>query len=424
MRLAMFALLACLLLTGQAWSVDIHALLEAAARHPGVEISRIAVQESTLQQEAATAALFPKFNLFSTTEVYNSPTNVRPMPPTEVNVQRGDTIPFSREILRYGLTFELPLYVKPLYVLKEKALSLTEKAKLDRRLTLISREAAVVSLNSSFEYLRSLEKAIGARKESLAKARDDMTLKVQNGRAAEAELLKINNSINDLDQQQNEIRTKVLDVIQGIKTATDITLYDPAPMEWVGEIRPGPLLGMQKQEKEVEAAAKELERRQAARYPTLGIFATVSGNDGVAYNNDRHFFRTYDFVGLALRFPLFDKSLLTDEAIARVQWQKAQTRLEETRIELQALADNLRERLPVIDRSITIAEESVENSEALLAIAKVAFDLGRMITEEYLRFESQRLAAEATLYQARQQRWQILAQQAVLYGIDLRGLVR
>ncbi len=43
--------------------------------------------------------------------MFTLPTNLRPMP-TEVNIQAGDPIPFSREILRYGLTLDMPLFVK------------------------------------------------------------------------------------------------------------------------------------------------------------------------------------------------------------------------------------------------------------------------------------------------------------------------
>jgi hypothetical protein len=47
-----------------------------------------------------------------------------------------------------------------------------------------------------------------------------------------------------------------------------------------------------------------------------------------------------------------------------------------------------------------------------------------MIVEEYLRYESDVLAAESTLYQTRHQLWETVAQQAILYGTDLRGVVK
>ncbi|MGA8242740.1 MAG: hypothetical protein WB818_19360 [Desulfobacterales bacterium] len=46
-----------------------------------------------------------------------------------------------------------------------------------------------------------------------------------------------------------------------------------------------------------------------------------------------------------------------------------------------------------------------------------------MTLEDSLRYESDVLSAQAVLYQAQQQRWQVLSQQAALYGTDLKGVV-
>ena len=119
-RIIMVTML-CLIWSGQGLAQDIHDLLDAAARQPGYEVSAMAVEESALNQEGATAALFPKIGLFGRAEAYNSPTNLRPVTPTEASVAAfGEPVPFSREILRYGLSFEAPVYVRELYVLRQK----------------------------------------------------------------------------------------------------------------------------------------------------------------------------------------------------------------------------------------------------------------------------------------------------------------
>ena len=92
--------------------ISIGDLFEAVAQQPGFAVSALSVEENSLQEERAAAALYPKLGLFGRLESYNSPTNLRPMPPTEVNVLAGEAIPFSREILRYGLNFEEPLSVE------------------------------------------------------------------------------------------------------------------------------------------------------------------------------------------------------------------------------------------------------------------------------------------------------------------------
>lgn len=406
-------------------ALTIRDLLDAVERQPGYKVSEMSVHESKLQKERATAALYPKLELFGRFESYNSPTNLRPLPPTEVNVQAGESIPFSREILRYGLSFEAPLYVRELYVLQQKMMLLRDKAKVDHQLDLLGRQASVVSLNSALAYFQALEAAIDARRTSLAKTLEDMSLKVKTGRAPESELLKIEKVLNDLDQQRNDVEIKRLDTLREIQTLTGMELTAAVDMnlERLPD-KTSNFLSVIAEQYNTEAAEKELQRRRATRWPTLWITGSVSGNDGEAYNTDKHIHRDYNQVALMLKFPLFDRTLSSDESIARVQLEKAKRRLEQTRLDVLALADTLDRKIKVIENSIAVAEKSVNHSQKLLTIAKVALQSGRITTEEYLRYESDVLAAQASLYQARQQMWQIVAQQAVLYGTDLRGVVK
>jgi outer membrane protein TolC len=398
--------------------------LDAAARQPGYDVSVMSVRESALQQKRSTSALFPTLGLFGRFESYNSPTNLRPMPPTEVNIQAGESIPFSREILRYGMTFDAPVYVRELYVLRKKAALLKEKAETDRQLDLLGRQAAVVSLNSALAYLQGLDKAIAARRASLRKTLEDMALKVKSGRSPESELLKIRKTLNDLDQQRNELAAKRLDTLRELGALTGITLTDPVPMTLVQKPHGTSYLPVTAAQYNADAARKEVERRRAARLPVLSITGMLSGNDGEAYNTDSHVYRSYNEAALVLKIPLFDRSLATDEAIARVQLEKAKRKLAQTRIDTASLADTLERKIPIIEKSIELAEQSISDSQRLLAVARVAVRSGRMTLEDYLRYESDVLAAQASLYQAREQRWQVLSQQAALYGADLKGVVK
>jgi outer membrane protein TolC len=398
--------------------------LDAAARQPGYDVSVMSVRESALQQKRSTSALFPTLGLFGRFESYNSPTNLRPMPPTEVNVQAGESLPFSREILRYGLRFEAPVYVRELYVLRQKAALLKEKAETERQLDLLGRQAAVVSLNSALTYLQGLDKAIDARHASLSKTLEDMAIKVKSGRTPETELLKIRKTLNDLERQRNELAAKRLDTLRELNALTGIALTDPVPMTLVQKPGGTSYLPVAAAQYNADAARKEVERRRAARLPVLSITGTLSGNDGEAYNTDSHIYRSYNEAALVLKIPLFDRSLATDEAIARVQLEKAKRKLAQTRIDTASLADTLERKIPIIEKSIELAEQSISDSQRLLAVARVAVRSGRMTLEDYLRYESDVLAAQASLYQAREQRWQILSQQAALYGTDLKGVVK
>lgn len=425
MKHSILVLIFSLLCTGSSWAIGIQDLLDAVSRQPGYDVSALSVQESGLQQERATAALFPKLGLFGRAESYNSPTNLRPVTPTEASkAAGGEAVPFSREILRYGLSFDAPVYVRELYVLRQKAMLLREKSETDRQLDLIGRQASVVSLNSALAYLQALEAAIVARRASLGKTLEDMSLKVKTGRSPESELLKIRKTLNDLDQQRNELDIKRLDTLREIRALTGVELAAAADMTLLHPPGGTSYLPVTAAQYSTDAAAKEVERRRAARWPTLALTGFVSGNDGEAYNTDSHIYRSYSTIALVLKFPLFDRTLSTDESIARVQLEKAKKHLEQTHLDMAALADTLDRKIPVVENSIGLAEKSIADAQTLLSVAQVAVRSGRMTMEDYLRYESDVLAAQAVLYQARQQRWQVVAQQAALYGTDLKGVVK
>lgn len=424
MRLFLFSIAFLLGFSGLASGLTIKDLLDAVEKQPGYQVTKFSTEEPATEKKRATALLLPKLSAFTRYERYNSPTNLRPLPPTEVNVQAGESIPFSREILRYGLNFDAPLYVHELYVLRQKVGLLHKKAEIDRQLDLLHRQASTVALNSALTYLRSIEQALDARRASLTKTLEDVQVKVKTGRAPEAEIFKISKVLNDLDQQKDEIHTKQVDTMKELRALTGIELAEPVPMTLVKKPSGEEFLAVKSAQYAAEAAQKEFERRRAARFPTLSATAFVSGNDGEAYNTEKHIYRSYHEVALVVKLPLFDQSISADEAIARVQTQKAKNQLEQTKIDMQALADALARKIPYLEHSIAVAEKSVEDSENLLNIAKVALQNGRMIMEEYLRYESDVLASQSTLYQARHQLWEAITQQAVLYGTDLRGVVQ
>jgi len=407
----------------QAETFTIHGLLEAASRHPDVEVSELAAQEGDLRIEQAGAALYPKLSLFGKVETFNSPTNLRPMPPTEINVMAGDSIPFSREILRYGLSLEAPLYVAKVYRLREKMRALAEKSSIAHQINRVSRQAAVVSLNSGYQALFQLEEAVAARRKSLAETRLTMRRKVDNGRAPEAELMKIDNSLIALEQQQNDLAGRDLDLKRELERFTGLEVTAPVDMALAAPPE-GDLIGLQLEEAELAAQQKEVERARAGRYPTLSLMGAVSGNEGEAYNTDTEVFRSYNFAALVLNLPLYDRGIGVDEALARVGAQKAAKKLAETRIELIAQEKNLQARLPVVEAGLTLAERSLANNRELLEIARVSYASGRTTTEEYLRYEAQVLEAQAAEAKARDEGWQIRAKQAVLYGTDLKGVVK
>ena len=150
----------------------------------------------------------------------------------------------------------------------------------------------------------------------------------------------------------------------------------------------------------------------------------MSENGGEAYNTGRSIDRSYNYIGVKLAIPLFNRSLSTSIDQARIKLRREKQQLAQLRVDVSTKAQALNDQLPLIDHSTTLAQTSLDNNQKLLDIAKVAYRSGRMTTEEYLRFETKVLDAEASLYKTDVERWQVISQQAILYGDELTGVVQ
>jgi len=421
--------LTCLLLL--LWALPLQAaqptiteLLNAAARQPELKAGRLAVQGTDIQLKQARAALYPKLSVFGSYEMYNSPTNLRPMPPTEINIAAGDSIPFSKRIARYGVRVEMPLFVKELYSLADKVKKLKKSSRARYRIELLTRQAQVVSLDASLAFNAHLNAAIDARLASLRKTRDDLKLAVSNGRAAESELLKVQTASNDLQRQKNDLARQALVLTSQIEQLTGIRLNRFVGLTLKRPVAKGAFLPQTEQQAKVAAAEKDLQQVRDRHYPALKLEGFLSENRGEAYNTDRSIDRSYDYIGVKLSFPLFDRSLSTSIDQADIQLRRQKDQLAQLRIDLKAEAGSLDGQLKLIGHSTELARTTLENDRRLLEIAKVAFRNGRMTTEDYLRYEAQVLDAVAALYQTQVDRWQAISRQAVLFGDELTGVVQ
>jgi len=404
--------------------LNITMLLEAVEKQPGMQSSHLDTQAASIQLEQARAELYPKFTAFGSYEKYNSPTNLRPMPPTEVDVTAGESIPFSEEIERYGVKVEMPLFIKGLYTLADKVTELQQVKKLGYNLNLTTRQAEVVSLDASLAYVTHLDTALAARLDSLRKTRDDLQRAVDNGRTPESEVLKIETTINNLQKQQNDLKIQRISLSNQIKQATGLELDTFVPLTQLRPVNEGEFLSEQQQQSNVAVAEKELQRVRDQHYPTVKLVGAVTENYGTAYNTDESINRSYNYFGINISIPLFERGLSKSIDLAQNQLHKEKKRLAQLQIDLATEADTLAGQLPLLQRSQELANKSAQNSKKILEINKVAYRNGRMTTEEYLRNETEVLDAEAALYKISRDRWQVLCRQAVLFGDDLQGVVK
>jgi outer membrane protein TolC len=402
-------------------------LFDALKRQPQSRLDAMQAEYAELTAQRVKDKLYPSASLFASYEHYNSATNLRPVPPTEINRLTADRepIPFAQTIERIGGKVNVPIFVKELFSLRDKAMAMAGSAKARKRLNRLQNEAMILGSDANWRYLTALKKALDARKKSIRKMYEDTKIKVESGRAAGIALEKMEESINRLDMAMNSAEIKEAEIESVIESLTGLSLDGPVPLEKTGSVRRGELFVLKPLQYEVEAGRHDVQAAYDVLYPKVTASAMWSENyaqHDVFTGDDVH--RGYGNYMVGISMPLFEKSNFTAIQQAKIDLQKERFRLSKTAQEFEARAKALHRSLRLYERSRELAKKSIGNREKLLAYAKVAYETGRMSEEEYLRYEEALLDAQSRLYEADANYWQALAQLAVIYGHDLSEIVR
>jgi len=333
-------------------------------------------------------------------------------------------LPFSKNISRLGVQFSWPLFVKSLYTLKEKTSLMHLAAKEKKRLNLIQREAGVVGAVAYLHYMESLKDALLAKEKSILATRKKIALMVKEGRTAKSKLITLDTHINelkmniiDIDRQKNTLVAKI-ETLTGIALEYSVPLYQQQPLNKEKIFALLPL------EKRVQASEKGIKAAKEGYYPTLAMKGNYTYSYADAYNNDASVNTEYGMIGLYVNVPLYDRSKPTAVEEAKLDYYKEKSLIDDTRNRLSVQAKELSREITLLNDSVGLAQKSIEEQKALLKVAKVSLDNEVITQEEYLRYEDAVVNAKANLYKIDAQKWQDIAQLAVIYGNDLKGIVK
>ena len=401
-------------------------LFNALKKNPSIKLDDLSVKSVQIAQDLVTANLLPKLDLVGSYEHFNSPTNLLPVTPKESASFKNPNIPqpFGKNIGRIGVTFSMPLFVKSLYTTRDKIKHLKLSAKVKKKLNFIQKEAMIVGANSSWQYLINLKKALQAKRKSILKSKITISTGVKSGRFPKSALYKIDEALNKIDININQIDMKITEAKNIIYELTNIRLKKPVNITQIRDINMKnflaikPLLEKQKANKIGIKASKE------KLYPAFMIKGKYMYNQTDAYNNDKEIDRDYGSIGLYLKMPIFDDVALQNIQKAKVDYLKSKEMTKKIELSLKAKANNLKTTLPLLENSIILAKQSVQNQKKLLKIAKVAYKSQRMTEEEYLRYEDALESAKANLYLLKSKKLQTISNLAVLYGNNLQRIFK
>jgi len=403
-------------------------LFNALKSHSQTKSDEMAVKKAEVFNEVVYSQLYPKIDLFATYDNYSSPTSMLPVPPDIlvhlVQNPAKPAQPFSYNIYKAGAKFSMPIYVKSIYTTAKKAKALQESAKAKKHINLLTNEAIIVGANANMAYLDALQKALNLKEKSLLETKKTVQIKVDNGRSPASTLYKINDGLNQISIARNNIDIQKKKITSTIQSLTGMIINKPINMEQIATYKDGVLASLQPVREKIRADRLGIEVEKEKLYPTLVARGNYAYSRGLAYNNHDNVNEEYGNIGVVLNIPIFDKSQSSEIKLAKIELKSNEIKLQKLTDELNAKAKMLKESLPLLDNSKRLYEKSVKDKKELLKIAKVNFNVGRLSTEEYLRYEDDVVSAEANLYKTEASKWETLMQLAVIYANNIEEIVK
>ncbi len=421
------SLLICLALPALVHAVTISSLLNALDHRPESRLDSLEIEKSALGRQSVGDKLLPTVKLFGGYEMYNTPTGLVPVAPNKLMAMVKDQSipqPFTKQALRGGIEFSWPLFVMSLYSLEEKADLLHLASKDKKEINRIQRQAAIVGAVASLRYLESLKDALLAKKRSIAQTLKTTQMMVKEGRTPESALFILGSNINQLDISLNNISQQFDALTAKIEKLTGVELHRSISIQRRRDVAKGEIFALRPLQKKLLSSSKGMEAADEAWYPSVALKGNYVYSRGEAYNNGLNVDERYGSAGVYLSMPLFDRSKSTSSQMAKVAYMEDKQKLEQTRHSLIVQAKQLGKEIRLLKKSSALAQKSVSDQKKLLKIAKVSLSNGSITEEEYLRYEDALANARANLYNFEAKKWQDIAQLAVIYGNDLKEIVK
>ncbi|WP_457575984.1 TolC family protein [Desulfomarina sp.] len=355
------AYLGLILLCGSqsADAITITDLFDALQEQPVTQLDTLQTRSAELAVQAVYDRFYPELTGILGYDRYSSPTNWRPVAPTETAriLANHGTLPFSDDITRFGGQLSLPLFVKELFSLGRQAEKMADSFRIRKQLNLLEHQAVLVTADAHLVHMSSLKKALDSRKNSLEKTRADVANQVRSGRLPESELVRMDEAINQIDLVYNQTMQQESGLRKNIESLTGIRLKAPVSLTRVDTLKTEILLALKPLEKSIEAREYGVQAARDKLFPRVVGTARWFQNYGEGYNTGENIDGDYGSYGISLQVPIFNKPVYTAIEQAKIDLRREKNRFARARIELQARADDLSRTLKLLDHSKELAKK-------------------------------------------------------------------
>ena len=402
-------------------------LFDSLKTNPQIRSDEILMERALLGKSMANSKLFPKLDAFGTYNYASSPTGMLPIAPNDLFVMIKDQSiaqPFSQNIFRVGAAISMPVFVKSIFTMANKAKIMYSSAEAKWQIDLLKNEAVIVSSNANLQYMDALDQALEKKRTSLETVENLVNLKVNNGRSPESALLKIKSNINQIDLMRNNIAMNHEKAIAAIYTLTGLRVEQAVSMQQTGSYSNGNFKVLEPLQKKIEATQMGVRAEKEKLYPALVLHGNYNHSYAKSYNNSTAVNENYATVGLTLKIPIFEKEQYVKIKQSKLDVLDLQNEMEKMRMDFSAQAQQLEVSLNLLEKSVELYKKSIVDKEELLEVAKVAYGSDRMTIEDYLKYEDDLLLEKSKLYKVQAQKWQTLMKLAVIYGNKIEDIVK
>lgn len=406
---------------------NITELFDSLKTHPVSASDEIRVQQALAGKSMVYSKLYPKIGLFGRYDNASTATGMLPIAPNDLLSMVKDPLvaqPFSENIFRMGATISMPIFVASIFPMAAKAKMMVKSAEDLKNLNLLKNEAVIVGANANLLYIHALDGALQKKKSSILQTREFVSMKVDNGRAPESALLKIDDGINQIGILKNNLALQREAVISVLRSLTGVTVKEPVPMEQLGTYKDGEIIALHPLQKKVEAVRLGYRAEKEKLLPGLMLQGVFSSNSAKSYNNNQKVNNNYTTLGLVLKVPVFAKDQYAQIKKSRLDFEAAQNDLDKTKLELYSQAEQLQSSYKLLENTIQLYSKSIKDKEELLEIAKVGYTSEKLTMEDYLRYEDDVVLEKSKLFKAQAEKWQTLMKLNVIYGNNIEQIVK
>lgn len=406
---------------------NIQDLFTALKSNPQTKSDSLAFEKAKTGKQLVLSNLLPTITTFGSYNNYSTAAGMLPITPNESSylVQHQELPqPFSDEIFRAGLSISMPVFIKSIYTTANEAKHLQKSAQAKQHINLLQNEAIIVSSNANLLYIDALTKALENKKHSLLKTKELISIQVNNGRAPGSSLLIIQNSINQVDATINDIAINRETALASIKTLTGIRLNTPVEMMETTSLDTSEIKSLEPIELKVMADKLGLRAEKEKLLPSILLTGNYNHSYANAYNNNMAIDKNYTDIGLTVSVPIFNQNQYSQIKKRKIEYNETQNEYDKMKLTLESQADQLQKSLQLLYKSEKLYQQNVADKEAILAIAKVSFQSGRITIEDYLKYEDDLVLEKSKQFKAQAEKWQTLVKLAVIYGNNIENLVK